>query len=145
MCGPRILIVDDVFFNVDILRDVLQKVHKINISLDLVEAYNGKQALQMYKKLSGKFEGENPIRLILMDCDMPVMNGFEATKKILAHQTKINKEKGINAALPVIVALTGDTTEKYQKLAQECGMKTMMSKPLNSNDLKKLLVENGIY
>ena len=42
--GPRILIVDDIFFNVDILKEVLQKVHKINTSQDLVEAYNGKQA-----------------------------------------------------------------------------------------------------
>ena len=43
MRGPRILIVDDIFFNVDILKDVLQKVHQIK-SEDLVEAYNGKQA-----------------------------------------------------------------------------------------------------
>lgn len=40
--GPRILIVDDIFFNVDILKDVLSKVHKIDIKKDLVEAYNGK-------------------------------------------------------------------------------------------------------
>jgi CheY-like chemotaxis protein len=56
------------------------------------------------------YEGENPIKLILMDCDMPIMNGFEATKRILAYQIKKNNEKGINAPLPVIVALTGDTT-----------------------------------
>lgn len=40
--GPRILIVDDIFFNVDILRDVLQKVLKIDVKSDLEEAYNGK-------------------------------------------------------------------------------------------------------
>jgi CheY-like chemotaxis protein len=44
MGGPRILIVDDIFFNVDVLRDVLQKVHKIDTTHDLIEAYNGKQA-----------------------------------------------------------------------------------------------------
>jgi CheY-like chemotaxis protein len=48
MRGPRILIVDDIFFNVDILRDVLQKVLKIDTSQDLVEAYNGKQAFEKY-------------------------------------------------------------------------------------------------
>jgi CheY-like chemotaxis protein len=94
--------------------------------------------------MSKKFDGENPIKLILMDCDMPIMNGFEATKRILAYHIKKNKEKGINADPPVIVAVTGDTTDQYQKLAQECGMTKMMSKPLNSKDLKKLLVENGI-
>jgi CheY-like chemotaxis protein len=67
------------------------------------------------------------------------MNGFDATKMILDYQMNKNKKTGIDAPLPVIVALTGDTTDSYQKLAMECGMKTMMSKPLNSNDLKKLL------
>lgn len=47
--------------------------------------------------------------------------------------------------LPVIVAVTGDTTQKYQNLAKECGMQVLMSKPLNSNDLKRLLIDNGIF
>jgi hypothetical protein len=45
----------------------------------------------------------------------------------------------------VIVAVTGDTTSKYQKLAKDCGMKVLISKPLNSNDLKRLLIDNGIF
>ena len=39
--GPRIMIVDDIFFNIDILKDVLQKVHKV-AKHEIVEAYNGK-------------------------------------------------------------------------------------------------------
>jgi len=39
-------------------------------------------------KLEKKYNGVNPIKLILMDCDMPVMNGFEATKKIIAYRMK---------------------------------------------------------
>ena len=35
------MIVDDIFFNIDILKDVLQKVHKVN-KFDIIEAYNGK-------------------------------------------------------------------------------------------------------
>jgi CheY-like chemotaxis protein len=46
-----------------------------------------------------------------MDCDMPIMNGFEATKRILAYQIKRNKKRGVYAPLPVIVAVTGDTTD----------------------------------
>jgi hypothetical protein len=39
---PRIMIVDDVFFNLDILKNVLKKILKIDIKRDVIEAYNGK-------------------------------------------------------------------------------------------------------
>lgn len=39
--GPRILIVDDVFFNVDILKDVMRKVLKVDVKKYVIEAYNG--------------------------------------------------------------------------------------------------------
>lgn len=67
----------------------MHKVSKHNI----VEAYNGKQAFQKYVKLIKKQDGENTIKLILMDCDMPVMNGFDATKNILSYQNKKNRQK----------------------------------------------------
>ena len=39
--GPRIMIVDDIFFNIEILKEVFSKVLKVDIKHDLVEAYNG--------------------------------------------------------------------------------------------------------
>jgi hypothetical protein len=39
---PRIMIVDEVFFNLDILKNVLKKILKIDIKRDVIEAYNGK-------------------------------------------------------------------------------------------------------
>ena len=42
------MIVDDVFFNIDILKDVMRQVLKINVDQDVVEAYNGKQAVRKY-------------------------------------------------------------------------------------------------
>ena len=42
------MIVDDVFFNIDILKDVMRQVLKINVDQDVVEAYNGKQAVLKY-------------------------------------------------------------------------------------------------
>ena len=70
------MIVDDVIFNIDILKDVLSMVLNINVDEDVVEALNGKQALIKYRDLMKRNEGRNQIKLILMDCDMPLMNGF---------------------------------------------------------------------
>ena len=39
---PRIMIVDDVFFNIDILKNVLKKVLKVNVKTEMIEAFNGK-------------------------------------------------------------------------------------------------------
>jgi CheY-like chemotaxis protein len=83
--GPKIMIVDDVFFNIDILKDVMRQVLKINVNENVVEASDGKQALKQYIKLTKKYDNICPIELILMDCDMPVMNGFKATEMILKY------------------------------------------------------------
>ena len=109
------MIVDDVFFNIDILKNVLKKVLKVNVKKEIVEAYNGKQAVDKFKK-NQKKHGENTIKLILMDCDMPIMNGFEATKKIL------EQAKKANGPIPYIVAVTGDSTEQNVNFANEAGM-----------------------
>ena len=90
--GPRIMIVDDVFFNVDILKDVMRKVLKIDVKRYVVEAYNGKQALKAYAKLLKKYGAACPVELIMMDIDMPVMNGCEATSKILRLAAKYQKK-----------------------------------------------------
>ena len=85
------MIVDDVFFNIDILKDVMRQVLKINVNEKVVEASDGKQAVKQYIKLTKKYNNVCPIELILMDCDMPVMNGFKATEMILKYaQIAIN-------------------------------------------------------
>ncbi len=79
------MIVDDVFFNIDILKDVMRQVLKINVETDVVEAYNGKQAVLKYVSLHKQYKNKCPIEIILMDCDMPIMNGFRATEYILKY------------------------------------------------------------
>ncbi len=63
----------------------MRQVMKINVKERVVEAYDGKQALKQYIKLTKKYNNVCPIELILMDCDMPVMNGFKATEMILKY------------------------------------------------------------
>ena len=77
------MIVDDVYFNIEILKDVMQQVLKIDVDKEVVEAYNGKQAIIKYLQLHKEHNNRCPIELILMDCDMPILNGFKATQFIL--------------------------------------------------------------
>ena len=49
--GPRIMIVDDVYFNIEIMKDVMQQVIKIDVDSDVVEAINGKEAVIKYIEL----------------------------------------------------------------------------------------------
>ena len=123
------MIVDDVFFNIEIIKDVLQQVLKIDIDNEVVEANNGQEAVIKYMKLHKQYGNRCPIQLILMDCDMPIMNGFRATKHILKYandqinQIKEQKEKEINQIdsgcdkemkVPIIIAVTGDSNQKQQ-------------------------------
>ena len=70
------MIVDDVVFNIDILKDVLNMVLRVDVEEEVVDALNGKEALIKYKDLMKRNKVRNQIKLILMDCDMPLMNGF---------------------------------------------------------------------
>lgn len=55
------MIVDDVFFNVEIMKDVLQQVLKIDIEHEVVEANNGKEAVIKYMKLHKQYGNKCPI------------------------------------------------------------------------------------
>lgn len=50
------MIVDDIFFNIEIMKDVLQQFLKIDVKNDVVEAYNGKEAVKKYIKLHKKYK-----------------------------------------------------------------------------------------
>lgn len=71
---PNILVVDDNVFNVMTLKMVLESQY--NLPAD--KAMNGLEAVEAIVKRK-----EHPYKLIFMDCNMPVMDGLEATSKIL--------------------------------------------------------------
>ena len=67
--------------------------------------------------------------LVLMDCRMPVLNGFEATKQIRALCTP----------QPIIIALTANCTEAAKEQCFESGMDHYVSKPVRPDHLQSLL------
>lgn len=123
----RILVVDDRNDNLKVAANLLKLV-----GFETNEAVNGEEAIE-------KFEAWSP-HLILMDMRMPVMDGYEATRRIKA------TEKGQKTP---IVALTASTFEDELKKIQELGMQGYIRKPFRENDLfstiGKILGINYIY
>ncbi len=88
-------------------------------------ACNGAEAIDKF--LSQSFD------LILMDCNMPVMDGFEATKQI-----RILEQQSNTPQTP-IVALTAHAFEEIKKQCIDAGMYEYLSKPFNQMQLNQIL------
>lgn len=116
---PRVLLVDDTESNRVVLR-----ISLTHLGVPVDTADDGKLAVEQFLK--------NNYSLILMDLDMPVMNGFEATAAIRAHEL----EHGL-ISIPIIAITAGDTTKESCLAA---GMSDFAQKPLMLDDLKKLLL-----
>jgi len=112
---PRILIVDDQIDN----RNLLQHYLKNNSGYDLVFATNGQEAIAAY--------GKQPISLVLMDMEMPVLDGYEATKAI--------REMANGKNVPIL-ALTAHG-DSHKKKCRAAGCNNTLAKPIR----KKVLVE----
>jgi len=116
LSGKTILIVEDVPENIELISYMLKST-RVNI----IRADNGLIALNLCQ--------ENPsIDLVLMDIQMPVMNGYDATRGI----------KKIRPELPVI-ALTAYAFDKDKKSCAESGCNDILSKPINKNELLQKL------
>lgn len=113
----HVLIVEDNFINQTLVRKMLERkgVRKENISV----AANGVEALEAIQGLRGSTPD-----VILMDCQMPIMNGFEATRRI--------RELGVRTP---IVALTASTVHDDIEDCFRAGMSFYLSKPVNISDL----------
>ncbi len=116
----RILMVEDNLINQKINKVIFEKT-----GCKLEVANNGKEGLEKYKT--------NPYDLVLMDIQMPVMDGLEATRKI----RQFEKEKRRHPAY--IVALTANAMESDRKKTKEAGMDGFIAKPFNPKELFKIL------
>jgi len=113
--GKRILLADDVEINRMI---VLELLNEHNVEID--EAVNGREALEQYMA--------SPLHhydCILMDIQMPVLNGYDATTAIRGSGRK-------DSSIPII-AMTANALKEDIDHALECGMNDHLSKPLDFN------------
>ncbi|AQS39195.1 signal transduction histidine kinase [Shewanella psychrophila] len=114
--GKRILIVDDIALNREIIRMPLEE-----LDTQLYLAENGVQAVELFKK--------HDIDLILMDCLMPVMDGFDATKAI--------RKMEVNGNRVPIFAVTASVSEEVTQTCKLAGMDEVMLKPFDFDQLIK--------
>lgn len=120
--GLRILLVDDVDINRMIVMEIL---NSLGVVID--EAENGKQALKAFS--------DSPVGhydLILMDVQMPVMDGYTATEAIRALQRS-------DAATVPVVALTANSFKEDVQKAEGHGMNAHLAKPLEYDKLMDTL------
>ena len=120
-----VLVVDDDSFNLSMVTKML-KLYKINT----LEARNGQEAIQIYE------ENWKRISCILMDCEMPVLDGLEATQRILA---KHNQRAALLGKRMSIYGLTGHVGREYRERCLEVGMKDVLEKPIKIEVLSTLL------
>lgn len=114
--GKTILVVDDNEINRLVATTIL-----VNYGAETVEASNGKESIE--------FLANNKVDLVLMDVQMPVMNGFEAAKHI-----RFN----IDSALPII-ALTANAIKGDNLKCITAGMNDYLAKPFKEEDLLKMI------
>lgn len=122
--SKRILLVEDISINAE-----LASIQLAQRGFSVSTAANGKEALRQLQ-LSPAFN------IILMDIQMPIMDGLEATKKI----RHIEREKGNNQHLPII-GVSASVMPEEQKAAYNAGMDAFIGKPIDFDMLAQQISE----
>ncbi|MBN2895791.1 MAG: response regulator [Campylobacterales bacterium] len=119
--GMRVLLVEDNEINQEVASMMLEQV-----GIDVTVAANGQEAIDRLFSDGAYYD------LILMDLQMPVMGGYEATRLIRAR----------NSVIPII-ALTAAAMIEDRHKALEAGMNDHLGKPIESQELYRLLAQWG--
>lgn len=120
---PHVLVVEDNHINRIVAVNRLQKLGCLVASVD-----DGQQALDLLAH--EKFD------LVLMDCQMPILNGYSATAKFRQHE----KQQGIKTdARTLIVAMTANVMAQDKQKCLDAGMDDYLPKPIRTADLDRLM------
>jgi CheY-like chemotaxis protein len=120
LAGARILLAEDHPLNQELACELLRRA-----GMDVVVAGNGEEALQ-------KLAAEGPFDGVLMDCQMPVMDGYTATRRLRADPAFEH--------LPVI-AMTASALAEDRDRALAAGMNAHITKPLNVGQMLRTMAD----
>ena len=124
--GPqKILLVEDVRVNIIVAQGMLKgKGHEVDV------AENGIQALEKLR--------ESDYDLVLMDCQMPEMDGYQCVREIRSGRAGVRNEK-----IPII-AMTAHAMSGDREKCLDSGMNDYLSKPINEQSLEEAIQRWGI-
>jgi len=122
LSGRRILLAEDNTFNLALIEHVLEPM-----GCRVDKAGSGKEAVQAFKP--GRYD------LVLMDCQMPEMDGLTATRQIRA------LEQGQSHARVPIIAVTAGTVSGARRACLDAGMDDFLAKPFSLQRLRKKVLE----
>ncbi|WP_281646526.1 response regulator [Parendozoicomonas sp. Alg238-R29] len=120
-----LLLVEDNPVNQKVAKAMLKKLGITNIDL----AVNGREGLEM--------TGKKKYDLVLMDCQMPEMSGYESTEAIRKRESEESSEESSEAHK--IIAMTANAMEGDREKCIEAGMDDYISKPVKSDALAEML------
>ncbi|MEM6755628.1 MAG: ammonium transporter [Planctomycetota bacterium] len=133
--GVRVLVAEDNEVNQLVARELLKK-----LGIDAVIANNGREAVETLER-DGGFDA------VLMDCQMPELDGFEATGRLRALQDEGRLSTRHGERLP-IVALTANAIKGDRERCLDAGMDGYVTKPIDAaavcNALLELLPESAL-
>ena len=133
-CCPQLLIVDDNSFNVLVIKGFL----KGNASI-CDEAVNGKEAIDKVIKKT-KSDCCKGYKVILMDLNMPIMDGITATKKI---RSKVSKSKVPSTPIVALTAAALSPEEEHE-LQHDIGFDICQMKPITKDNFLRILNKYSI-
>jgi CheY-like chemotaxis protein len=120
----QVLVAEDNEINQRVIRGLLNK-----LGIEPIVANDGKEAFRYF---CDRQSGDKPFDLILMDCEMPQVDGYEATRMIRNHEIADGSHVDI-------VALTASVLPEHRKKAAEMGMDEFLTKPIRLAELQHLL------
>ncbi|HQV79719.1 MAG TPA: response regulator [Agitococcus sp.] len=118
----KVLIAEDNQLSQKVIRGMMQK-----LGIEHTIVSNGREAV--HSVMQGGFD------VVLMDCDMPIMDGYSATQEIRRWEKQEHRE-----AMPIF-ALTAHILEDQKQKAFNSGMNKHLSKPIELGDLQNALLE----
>jgi len=123
--SPLVLVVEDNPVNQKVAVNMIEKLgYRANV------AANGREAVESLARIS--------YALVFMDCRMPEMDGFEATRFIRRQEESLRQAGGRPPHLPII-AMTANAMQEDRERCQEAGMDDFLSKPVASKSLAAVL------
>jgi len=128
----RLLLVEDNITNQIVVREILEK---LGFRTDIVE--NGRQAVDAVKS--------KPYNLVLMDCQMPVMDGYQATREIRKLGSAGVFSNGYNPEEVPIVAMTAHVMQGDREICINAGMNDYLSKPIDPHKLVNMVEQWVVY